>query len=75
VARIFKFVNMLSRVVHVINDPQDMLPIPKSGQGICIGHSLMRVESVTMSSDSESACSVCLVRVHELRQTVNAYTN
>jgi hypothetical protein len=66
VARIFKFVDTLGYELHTVNDPEEMLPIRVNEQEISIGNSRMLVESVTVSSTSESASSVCLVHVQEL---------
>ena len=56
----------LGQELHIVNDPEEMLPIPVNEQEISIGNSRMLVESVTVGPTRESAYSVCLVRVHEL---------
>ena len=46
-ARRFRFVDMLGHELHIVNDPEEMLPIPRTEQEISIGNSRMLVESVT----------------------------
>ena len=64
-ARVFRFVDILGCELHTINDPEDKLPIPHTMQIISIGHSRMRVESVSLSATDSSTASVYRVRVRE----------
>jgi len=58
VARVFEFIDILECELHMINDPQDKLPIPAIRQVISIGPSTMRVESVTLSSINPTVYTV-----------------
>jgi hypothetical protein len=52
VARSLKFLDSLGQELHHIDDPEERLPIPASGQVIVIGSSTMWVESVTTLRDA-----------------------
>jgi hypothetical protein len=62
-ARILRFVDILGCELHTINDPEDKLPVPEIRQVISIGHSRMRVESVTLERNASNAPSIYHVRV------------
>ena len=49
-ARVFKFVDLTGCVLHNIDDPEEQLPIPASGQEVSIGPIRMWVVSVMLSS-------------------------
>ena len=49
-ARVFKFIDLAGYVLHIIDDPEDQLPIPASGQEVSIGPIRMWVVSVMLSS-------------------------
>ena len=49
-ARVFEFIDLTGYVLHIIDDPEDQLPIPAYGQEITIGSERMWVESVIVSS-------------------------
>lgn len=61
--RVFRFVDILGREIHTINDPEDRLPISEIRQVITIGLSRMRVESVTRRPTDSSGSGVYQVRV------------
>jgi len=63
VARIFKFLDILGCELHIINDPEEKLPIPAVRQVISIGNGRMRVVSVAVTSNNPT---VYKVRVREV---------
>ena len=54
-ARILKFLDSSGQELHHINDPEERLPIPVSGQIVVIGSSKMWIESVTTLRDARAA--------------------
>ena len=63
-ARLFRFVDKLGTELHVINDPEEKLPIPQTNQLISIGQTHMRVEAVAPSpSAASTAHTVFNIRV------------
>lgn len=65
-SRVFRFVDILGREIHTINDPEDKLPIPEIRQVVSIGSSKMRVEFVTPKR-TDSGGRVYDVRVRLVR--------
>ena len=63
VPRVFRFVDILERELHMIDDPEDKLPVPRTTQVISIGLTRMQVESVKLSRTDSGAPSVYDVRV------------
>ena len=61
-ARLFRFVDKLGTELHIINDPQDKLPIPQSNQLISIGRTQMHVESVAFNQSSTGSVYIVYVR-------------
>ena len=62
VARILKFLDSSGKELHHINDPDERLPIPVSGQVVVIGSSKMWIESVTTLRDRKALTHFVLVR-------------
>ena len=52
-ARILKFLDASGRELQQINDPEERLPIPVSGQVVTIGSSRLWIDSVTTLRDAE----------------------
>jgi hypothetical protein len=75
VPRVFRFVDILERELHTIDDPEDRLPIPQTTQVISIGLSRMRVESVTLRPTVSSAPSVYDVRVRVVLANHQLFNN
>ena len=48
-AKVFRFLDILGSEMHILNDPNDLLPIPQIMQIVTIGDSRMRVEAVTLN--------------------------
>ena len=46
--RVFKFLDILGRELHTIDDPEEKLPVPQTGQVISIELSTMLVQSVLL---------------------------
>lgn len=65
-ARVFRFVDTLGCELHTIDDPEDKLPIPQTGQVISIELSAMLVQSVLPERTGSSAPSAYIVRVREV---------
>ena len=61
-ARILKFLDSSGQELHHINDPEERLPIPVSGQVVVIGSSKMWIESVTTLRDAGAPIHFVLVR-------------
>ena len=65
-ARIFRFVDILGCELHIINDPEDKLPLPQTEQVISIELSTMLVQSVSAERTVSSALSIYIVCVQEV---------
>lgn len=61
-AQILKFLDLSGKELHHINDPEERLPIPVSGQVVAIGSSKMWIDSVTTLRDAETPIHFVLVR-------------
>ena len=61
-ARTLKFLDLSGKELHHINDPEERLPIPVSGQVVVIGSSKMWIESVTTLGDPRAPIHFVLVR-------------
>lgn len=48
VPRIFKFLDIMGCELHTIDDPEEKLPVPQTGQVISIELSTMAVQSVLL---------------------------
>jgi hypothetical protein len=48
VPRVFKFLDILGSELHTIDDPEEKLPVPQTGQVISIELSTMLVQSVLL---------------------------
>ena len=62
-ARVFRFVDRLGTELHIIKDPQDKLPIPRTEQLISIGQTQMLVESVVLTQSSTPTVYDIYVRI------------
>jgi len=62
VGQILKFLDLSGKELHHINDPEERLPIPVSGQVVAIGSSKMWIESVTTLQDEGTPIHFVQVR-------------